>query len=97
MAEQLDLVAQIDRACGNVGAKNGPSVGELVVAVAIHQACSPGALARRGHAEYPTLSARIGELGHLQSRRRQTELHSRNDAGPAARRALELPIAFRLS
>ncbi|MFI5091460.1 MAG: hypothetical protein ACHP7P_15575 [Terriglobales bacterium] len=43
VAEQLDLVAQIDRACGNVGAKNGPSVGELVVAVAIQRACAPGA------------------------------------------------------
>ena len=43
VAEQLDLVAQIDRACGEVGAKKGPSVGELVVAVAIQRACSPGA------------------------------------------------------
>ena len=43
IAEQLGLVAQIDRACGNVGAKNGPSVGELVVAVAIQRACAPGA------------------------------------------------------
>lgn len=43
VAEQLDLVGQIDRACGNVGAKNGPSVGELVVAVAIQRACAPGA------------------------------------------------------
>src|SRR4030042_5661551 len=43
VAEQLDLVAHIDRACGNLGAKDGPSVGELVVAVAIQRACSPGA------------------------------------------------------
>ena len=42
VAEQLDLVAHIDRACGGVGAKDGPSVGELVVAVAIQRACSPG-------------------------------------------------------
>jgi hypothetical protein len=42
VAEQLDLVAQIDRACGALGAKSGPSVGELVVAVAIHRACVPG-------------------------------------------------------
>src|SRR5436309_1647822 len=41
-AEQLDLVAHIDRACGNLGAKGGPSVGELAVAVAIQRACSPG-------------------------------------------------------
>ena len=42
VAEQLDLVAQIDRACGGVGAKDGPSIGELTVAVAIQRACSPG-------------------------------------------------------
>ncbi|MGH6637376.1 MAG: hypothetical protein ACREBY_02090 [Polaromonas sp.] len=42
VAEQLDLVAHIDRACGGVGAKHGPSVGELTVAVAIQRACSPG-------------------------------------------------------
>ena len=42
VAEQLDLVAHIDRACVGVGAKDGPSVGELVVAVAIQRACSPG-------------------------------------------------------
>src|SRR5450759_4180663 len=42
VAEQLDLIAHIDRACGNLGAKDGPSVGELAVAVAIQRACSPG-------------------------------------------------------
>ncbi len=42
VAEQLDLVGHIDRACGGLGAKNGPSVGELVVAVAIQRACAPG-------------------------------------------------------
>jgi transposase len=42
VAEQLDLVAHIDRACAGVGAKDGPSVGELAVAVAIQRACSPG-------------------------------------------------------
>jgi transposase len=42
VAEQLDLIAHIDRACGNLGAKHGPSVGELAVAVAIQRACSPG-------------------------------------------------------
>ena len=42
VAEQLDLVALIDRACGGAGAKDGPSVGELAVAVAIQRACSPG-------------------------------------------------------
>jgi hypothetical protein len=42
VAEQLDLVGQIDRACGGIGAKDGPSVGELAVAVAIQRACAPG-------------------------------------------------------
>jgi hypothetical protein len=42
VAEQLDLIAHIDRACGDLGAKSGPSVGELVVAVAIQRACLPG-------------------------------------------------------
>src|SRR5256885_387027 len=42
VAEQLDLIGHIDRACGNLGAKNGPSVGELAVAVVIQRACSPG-------------------------------------------------------
>src|SRR5205823_2616640 len=42
VAEQLDLISHIDRACGNVGVKSGASVGEFVVAVAIQRACSPG-------------------------------------------------------
>jgi len=42
VAEQLDLIAHIDRACPGVGAKGGPSVGELAVAVAIQRACAPG-------------------------------------------------------
>src|SRR5260370_25750933 len=42
VAEQLDLVAHIDRACGGLGAKGGPSVGELAVAVAMQRACAPG-------------------------------------------------------
>lgn len=42
VAEQLDLVAHIDRACPGVGAKGGPSLGELAVAVAIQRACAPG-------------------------------------------------------
>src|ERR1700685_2926996 len=42
VAEQLDLIGHIDRACGNLGAKGGPSVGELAVAVAIQRVCSPG-------------------------------------------------------
>ena len=42
VAERLDLIGHIDRACGGVGAKGGPSVGELAVAVAIQRACAPG-------------------------------------------------------
>lgn len=42
VAEQLDLVAHIDRACGSLAAKGGPSVGEFAVAVAIQRACTPG-------------------------------------------------------
>jgi hypothetical protein len=42
VAEQLDLVGHIDRACGDIGAQDGPSVGELAVAVALQRACAPG-------------------------------------------------------
>jgi len=42
VAEQLDLIGHINRACGKVGAKKGPSVGEMVLAVAIQRACHPG-------------------------------------------------------
>jgi hypothetical protein len=42
VAEQLDLVGHIDRACGGLGAQGGPSVGELAVAVALQRACAPG-------------------------------------------------------
>lgn len=42
VAEQIDLVGCIDRACGDVGAKRGPSVGEMVLAVAVQRACRPG-------------------------------------------------------
>jgi transposase len=42
VAEQLDLLGHIDRACDKFGAKGGPSVGELAVAVAIQRACAPG-------------------------------------------------------
>lgn len=42
VAEQLDVVGQIDRACPGLGGQGGPSVGELVLAVAVQRACSPG-------------------------------------------------------
>ena len=43
VAEQLDVVGLIDRACGAVGAQGGPSVGEMILAVAVQRACAPGA------------------------------------------------------
>ena len=42
VAEQLDLVGHIDRACPGHGAKHGPSVGEMVLAVALQRVCAPG-------------------------------------------------------
>ena len=42
VAEQLDLVGHINRACVVRGAKGGPSLGEMVMAVALQRACSPG-------------------------------------------------------
>jgi len=42
VAEQLDLIGHIDRACGDHGAKNGPTVGEMVLAVALQRVCAPG-------------------------------------------------------
>ena len=42
VADQLDLVGHIDRACAGHGAAQGPSVGEMVLAVAVQRACEPG-------------------------------------------------------
>ena len=42
VAEQLGLIELIDRACGAQGAKGGPSVGEMVLAVALQRVCAPG-------------------------------------------------------
>ena len=41
VAEQLDLVGHIDRACPEHGAKHGPSVGEML-AVAVQRVRAPG-------------------------------------------------------
>ena len=63
VAEQLDLIAHIDAACGKLGAKDGPSVGELAVAVAIQRACSPGPKRELGEfldANVPRLSCLSG-------------------------------------
>ncbi len=43
VAEQLDLVRVIDRACGVQGPASGPTVGEMVLAVAVQRACEPAA------------------------------------------------------
>jgi hypothetical protein len=43
VAERLDLIGLIDRACGQVGPEDSPTVGEMVVAVAIQRACAAGA------------------------------------------------------
>jgi transposase len=42
VAEQLDLVGHIDRACNGPVSNNGPSVGELVLAVALQRVCAAG-------------------------------------------------------
>ena len=42
VAEQLKAVELINEACGDVGPRNGPTVGEMVVAVALQRACDPG-------------------------------------------------------
>lgn len=43
VAEQLDLVKLIDTACGVPGPTHGPTVGEMVLAVAVQRACAPAA------------------------------------------------------
>ena len=43
VAEQLDLIKLIDRACGVTGSSDGPTIGEMVLAVAVQRACAPAA------------------------------------------------------
>lgn len=43
VAEQLDLVKLIDQACGATAPTSGPTMGEMVVAVAVQRACAPAA------------------------------------------------------
>ncbi len=43
VAEQIEVVRLIDEACGALGPVKGPSVGELVLGVALQRACAPGA------------------------------------------------------
>lgn len=42
VAEQLDLVGHINRVCGSSGVQKGPSIGEMVLAVAVQRACEAG-------------------------------------------------------
>jgi hypothetical protein len=41
IAEQLDLIKLIDQACGFTGPTDGPTIGEMVLAVAVQRACAP--------------------------------------------------------
>ena len=41
VAEQLDLIQLIDQACGLPGRAGGPTLGEMVLAVAAQRACAP--------------------------------------------------------
>lgn len=43
VADQLDLIKLIDQACGGTAPTAGPTIGEMVLAVAIQRACAPGA------------------------------------------------------
>jgi len=43
VAEQLDVIKLIDQACGVMAPIGGPTVGELVLAVAVQRACAPAA------------------------------------------------------
>src|ERR1700683_5429613 len=43
VAEQLDLIKLIDKACGETGPSDGPTIGEMVLAVAVQRACAPQA------------------------------------------------------
>ena len=43
VAEQLDLIRLIDQACGVRGPMDGPTIGEMVLAVAVQRACAPAA------------------------------------------------------
>jgi hypothetical protein len=43
VAEQLDLIKLIDQACAPSASSEGPTVGEMVLAVAVQRACAPSA------------------------------------------------------
>src|SRR5271169_5886819 len=48
IAEQLDLIKLIDEACGLTGPTEGPTIGEMVLAVAVQRACAPAAKCHLG-------------------------------------------------
>jgi hypothetical protein len=41
VAEQLDFIKLVDQACGLTGPTDGPTIGEMVLAVAVQRACAP--------------------------------------------------------
>jgi len=43
VAEQLDLIRLLDQACGLTRPAEGPTIGEMVLAVAVQRACAPAA------------------------------------------------------
>ena len=43
VAEELDLIRLVDQACGLRRPAEGPSIGEMVLAVAVQRACAPAA------------------------------------------------------
>jgi hypothetical protein len=43
VAEQLDLVKLIDQACALSAPADGPTIGEMILAVAVQRACAPSA------------------------------------------------------
>src|ERR1017187_10515835 len=43
IAEQLDLIKLLDQACGLKAPRAGPTIGEMVLAVAVQRACAPAA------------------------------------------------------
>ena len=42
VAEKLEVVKRLNEGCGDVGAQGGPTVGEMVLAVALQRVCEPG-------------------------------------------------------
>ncbi len=43
VAEQLDLIKLLDQACGIPASAGGPTIGEMVLAVAVQRGCAPAA------------------------------------------------------